>query len=283
MFVIIGIIVVIASVVVGFTMAGGNLMLIIQIAEFVIICGVAFGSMLIMAPLTLLKKIFSASLKSFAGFHVSKKEYLELLKSFNDLFLLAQRDGLIALERHVENPNESDFLARNKKFIKNEVARDLFCDTLKVLLSGGIKPHEVEMVIDTEIETFEAEQKPVHSTLAKIADAMPGLGIVAAVLGVIVTMTMINEGAEAVGKHVAAALVGTFLGILLSYGFLNPLATNIELNLEHEVQFLETIKACVTTYSKGAAPIIAVEVARRTIPSDSRPTFQELESYIRGK
>jgi chemotaxis protein MotA len=137
--------------------------------------------------------------------------------------------------------------------------------------------------MDTEIETYETENKPIAELLTKLGDSFPGLGIVAAVLGIIVTMSSINEGAEVVGHHVAAALVGTFLGVLLAYGFVGPLATNIEHNVETQVRFMETIKTAVVAYAKGNPPIVAVEIARRTLFQDVRPTFSELESYLRGK
>jgi chemotaxis protein MotA len=196
---------------------------------------------------------------------------------------LAQRDGLLAIEKHIENPEESDVLGANQKFIKNAHAKTFFCDIMKVMLSGGIPPHELETLIDSEIEIFELENKSIPSILQKTADALPGLGIVAAVLGIIVTMGSINAGAEAVGHHVASALVGTFLGVLLSYGVFNPLATNIEHVIEARVRFLHTIKSCIVAYAKGNPPIVAVEISRRTIYSDDRPTFQELENFIRGK
>ncbi|MCH7962676.1 MAG: flagellar motor stator protein MotA [Bacteroidetes bacterium] len=283
MYVIIGFFVVIVSILVGFTIAGGEVLILLQWAEFLIIIGVAIGSVLIMAPLSLLKKMIASLSKAIKPAHYSKQDYLELLKSFNDLFLVAQRDGLLAIEKHVENPDESDILSQNKKFIENETAKNMFTDTMKVMLSGGIPPHELENLIDTEIETFEIEARPISETISKIGDAMPGLGIVAAVLGIIITMSSINEGAEVVGRHVAAALVGTFLGVLMAYGFINPLATNLELGLEDEMRYLETIKASIVAFAKGNPPIIAVEIARRTIFSDERPTFSELENYMRGK
>jgi chemotaxis protein MotA len=141
----------------------------------------------------------------------------------------------------------------------------------------------LESLIDSEIEVFELENKSVPAILQKTADALPGLGIVAAVLGIIITMGAISDGPEKVGHHVASALVGTFLGVLLSYGFFNPLATNIEHSIESRVRFLHTIKACIVAYAKGNPPIIAVEIARRTIFSDDRPSFQELENFVRGK
>lgn len=283
MFVIVGIAVVIIAIVVGFLIAGGNLVLLIQWSEFIVIGGAAIGSLLISAPLSLLKKIFAEIPKTFSPEHYSKQDYMELLKSFNDLFLVAQRDGLLAIEKHIENPKESDLLSKNKKFVNNEVTRNFFCDTMKVMLSGGIPPHELENVIDTEIETFEMELKPVPSSLTRVGDSLPGLGIVAAVLGIIVTMASIDKGAEVVGHHVAAALVGTFLGVLTSYGFVNPLAAHIEHNMENKLRVFETIKACIVSYAKGNPPIIAIEIARRTIFTDDRPSFSELENFVRGK
>lgn len=230
-----------------------------------------------------LKKMIAAIPKTMTKKEDSKEESLNLLKSFYDLFVLAQRNGLLSLEKHVENPAQSEVLSKNEKLLKNEIVLAFVCDTLKVMLSGGIPPHEIEELMETEIDTIVHEKKPVTAIMTKVSDALPGLGIVAAVLGIIVTMGSINAGAEAVGKHVAAALVGTFLGVLLSYGFMGPLVTNIELMFEEEIRYMETIKACIVAYSKGNPPIIAVEIARRTIATDYRPTFSELEQYLRGK
>jgi chemotaxis protein MotA len=283
MFIIIGAIVVMAAVVIGFTMAGGNLAVLLQISEFITIGGAVLGSVLISASPTVIKKIIAAIPKAISGAHSSKSDYLELLKSFYDLFLIAQRDGLLAIEKHIEKPKESEIISRNKQFVGNEVALSFFCDTLKVMLSGGVPPHELESLMEVEIDTYSSESHPVPAIISKVGDALPGLGIVAAVLGIIVTMGSIDKGAEVVGHHVAAALVGTFLGVLLSYGFINPLATNIEHVIEGEVRYLETIKSAIVAYAKGNPPIVAVEIARRTIFSDARPSFTELESYLRGK
>jgi len=283
MFIIIGALVVLVSLVVGYMMAGGQLYVLLQINEFIVIGGAALGSLLIMAPLEVIKKIIASIPKAIGAKHAHKEDNLELLKAFYELFLVAQRDGLLAIEKHIESPESSEILSKSELFIKNPVVVAYVCDTLKVMLSGGVPPHEVEALMDLEIETFEAENKPAGHLIAKVGDSFPGLGIVAAVLGIIITMGSINDGAEAVGHHVAAALVGTFLGILLSYGFVGPLATNIEHLLEDEVRFMETIKACVIAYAKGNPPIVAVEIARRTLFQDVRPSFQELESYLRGK
>lgn len=283
MFVIIGILVVIGAVIGGFIFAGGQPALLIQPAEFIVIVGAALGSLLIASPLELIKKIVASLPKLFKSESYTKQDYMEMLKSFNDLFLLAQREGLLAIEKHIETPEQSDILSKSKKFIENTTARSFFCDTMKVMLSGGVPPHELENLIDTEIETLETETKPVINVISKVGDAFPGLGIVAAVLGIIITMGSIDEGAEVVGHHVAAALVGTFLGVLMAYGFVNPISTNMENSLEHKVRYLQTIKACIVAYAKGNPPIIAVEIARRTLFSDVRPTFSELEGFIRGK
>ena len=283
MFIFIGVAIIIVAIVSGFLFAGGNLILLLQWSEIMIIGGAAIGSILIASPLSLVKKIIAEIPKALKPNHFTKQDYLVLLKSFNELFLLAQRDGLLAIEKHIENPLESDILSQNKKFVENEMMRNFFADTMKVMLSGGVPPHELEDLIDTEIETYEMESKPVPSTLNRVGDSLPGLGIVAAVLGIIVTMASIDKGAEVVGEHVAAALVGTFLGVLSAYGFVNPLAANLEHNIENRIRVFYTIKACIVAYAKGNPPIIAIEIARRTIFSDERPTFTELENYVRGK
>lgn len=283
MLIIIGLLIVAVSVVVGFVMAGGNLILLLQWAEFVVIGGAAIGSFIIATPMEKIKKVMKSIPEAIKGEKFSKEDYLELLKSFNDLFLVAQRDGLLSIESHVEKPEESEILSRSKKFINNPYMKNFFCDTMKIMLSGSVPPHELESLMDMEMETFEVEHHPVSNSVAKVGDALPGLGIVAAVLGIIVTMSHIDDGAAAVGAHVAAALVGTFLGVLLSYGFVNPLSVSIENLNEHKLRYLETIKASVLAYAKGNPPIVSVEIARRTIFSDERPTFSELENYMRGK
>jgi len=283
MFVIIGFVVVTASVIVGFTMAHGNLATLIQPAEFVTIGGAALGSLLIASPLPLIKKIISAVTNSLKSHGNTKQDYMQMLKAFSDLFLIAQREGLLAIEKHIEAPDKSDILKKADKFIHDNYRKNFFCDTMKVMLAGSVPPHELEGLMDAEIETYEKENRPVFEGLGRVGDSLPGLGIVAAVLGIIVTMGSINAGAEAVGKHVAAALVGTFLGVLLAYGYVNPLAANIAHSMEENVQDLQIIKAYILAYAKGNPPFVAAEIARRSIFLDQRPTFVELETTLRGK
>lgn len=283
MFVIIGLVIVIVAVLLGYVMGHGNLILLIQPAEYITIIGAAIGSLVVASSSSMLKKIVAGLVGTMKSNHIHKQDYLEILKSFNDLFLEAQRDGLLSIESHIEKPEESKFLNRNAKFIGDKFVTNFFCDSMKILLTGSVPPHELENLIDTEIESYEMEYKPVAGAVSKVGDAFPGLGIVAAVMGIIITMSKVDEGAAAVGMHVAAALVGTFLGVLMSYGVVGPLASKMEHDIEDRVRYLQTIKAAIVAYAKGNPPIIAVEIARRTIFSDERPSFAELEGYMRNK
>lgn len=279
----VGIIVVLGAVIGGFAMSGGDLHVLNQPNEVIVIVGSAIGSVLISTPMPMIKKMTSAFIGAIKGFHVSKQDYLELFKSFNELFLVAQRDGLLSIESHIENPKESTILSQNKKFVEDESATDFFCDSMKVMLTGSVPPHDLEELMDSDIETFEAENAPIAGSWATVGDAFPALGIVAAVLGIIITMGSIDDGPAAVGHHVAAALVGTFLGILLSYGIVGPIAVKIHHDIDDKMKHLQTIKTAILAYAKGNPPMIALEIARRTIFSDNRPTFGELENFLRGK
>lgn len=283
MLVVVGLIAVIGSILVGFTFAGGKVIVLFQWSEFLIIVGTATGSVLISTPKNMLKKIWNAVLDSFRSETRTRQSYLQLLRTFNDLFVIAQRDGLRALEEHVEEPLKSPVLSKNPAFVHDTFSCNFFCDAMRLHLAGGVSAHELERMVDAEIETFEMESRPVSAVLLKVADSLPGLGIVAAVLGIIVTMSSVDQGAAYVGKHVAAALVGTFLGVLLCYGFMSPLASKVEHAMDNKVRYLETIKTCIIAYARGHSPILAVEMARRAIPSESRPGFLELERYIRRR
>jgi chemotaxis protein MotA len=278
----VGLIIVVVAVLGGFIIAKGNPLLLLQPAEFIVIGGAAAGSLVIMSKASELKEIFAILPKLFKPAKGQKQENLDILKTLFDFFVLAQKDGIIAIERHIEKPDQSEILSKNHLLMNNPFISAFFCDTLKLILSG-VNPQEVEMILDQDIETYEDERKGLSNRVAVISESFPGLGIVAAVLGVILTMKSISEGAEAVGEHIAAALVGTFLGVLLCYGVVGPLATLMEHHIEEEIRLLRTIKGCIVSYSKGYSPIIAVELARRTIQASDRPTFQELESFVRGK
>lgn len=279
----VGILVVLGAVISGFILSGGDVHLLLQPYEVLVIVGAAIGSVIISTPMPMIKKLVAGVLGAIKGFHVSKQDYLELLKSFNELFLVAQRDGLLSIESHIENPKESTILSQNKKFITDDFVVNFFCDSMKVMLTGSVPPHDLEELMSSEIETYEIENNPVAGTIATMGDAFPALGIVAAVLGIIITMGSINEGPEVVGHHVAAALVGTFLGVLLAYGIVGPISVKMHHDIEDKKRHLETIKTAVLAYAKGNPPIIALEIARRTIFSENRPSFTELENFLRGK
>ncbi len=277
MFVIIGAVVVVISVLGGFAMAGGPFLILMQISEFVIIGGATVGMLLISAPMRMLKQVGGKVGMLFKPDPYTKEEYLRLLQSLFELFHVATRDGLINVEQHVENPSKSAIFARNKFLLSNHHAIDFLCDTLKLMLSGGVPAQDVEVLLDGDSDTHHEEVAGYPAIFSKIGDSLPGLGIVAAVLGIIIVMQHVDAGAAEVGHHVAAALVGTFIGILLSYGFVGPMATNMEYQNAAEARYMSCIKAGVIAYAKGNPPVMAVEYARRVIYSDLRPSFRETE------
>lgn len=277
MFVIIGAVVVIAAVLGGFKEAGGPLLVLIQIAEYIIILGATIGMLMISAPMRMLKQMGGKLSAVVKPDPYSKEEYLRLLQSLFELFHVATRDGLINVEQHVENPSKSAIFARNKFLLGNHHAIDFLCDTLKLMLSGGVPAQDVEVLLDADTDTHHEEAAAYPAIFSKIGDSLPGLGIVAAVLGIIIVMQNVDAGAAAVGAKTAAALVGTFLGILVSYGFVGPLATNMEYMNAAEARYISCIKAGLIAYAKGNPPVMAVEYARRVIYSDLRPTFRETE------
>ncbi|MGC9077463.1 MAG: flagellar motor stator protein MotA [Candidatus Kapaibacteriota bacterium] len=281
MFVIIGAIVVLISIVGGLIIAGGNPLTLIVPAEYIIIGGAALGSLLIANPLPILKKIISGVLGTLKGAKVNKAAYIELLQLLYELFQFAKREGLIAIESHIENPEQSSIFSKYPSFLANKPAVEFLTDTLKVVLSGGVPAHDLEELMDIDIENIlEEEQIPAQS-LQTLAEAFPGLGIVAAVMGIIVTMASVSEGAEAVGHHVASALVGTFLGVLMCYGIIGPIASIMNKIVQKEMKYLQAIKAAVLAFAKGAPASVAIEYGRRSIDPENRPTFQETEQAIK--
>lgn len=278
----VGFFVVIGAVLGGFMMAGGNPMLIWQPAEFIIILGAAIGSVLISTPMKLLSKVFSHAVSAILGRGFTKKQYFELLSMLYEIFQTAKKDGILGLEQHVEEPNGSAIFTKYPSFLKNHEAVHFLTDTMKVIIAGGVPPFELEALMETDIDTHHQDSHRLPGVLAKVSDAMPGLGIVAAVLGIVITMQAIDGPPEEIGHHVGAALVGTFLGVLAAYGFIGPLATSIEYSVEDESRYIGCIKAGVVAFAKDVPPLIAVEFARRSISADVRPTFKELESALRG-
>lgn len=282
MFVIIGCVVVFGSVIGGYILHGGPLLVLIQISEFIIIGGAAIGALLISAPTNILKKIVSKVVGSLKGSKIDKQNSLKLLKLMYEIFQMTRKDGLLALESHVENPEKSSIFTKYPEILQQKSVLLFMCDTLRLIVMGGIIPHDIESIMDVDIETHHQDNTKPGMILQKIGDSMPGLGIVAAVLGIVITMQAINGPPEEIGHKVAAALVGTFLGIFLSYGFIQPLATNIDMDVEKESNMFEAIKAGIVSLAKGFNPIVSVEFARRAMSSEYRPSFQEMEDFVKG-
>jgi chemotaxis protein MotA len=281
MLLIVGSVVVIAAIMAGYLMEGGAVMALFQPAELVIIGGAALGSMLISTPMPLLKRL-AGSLGGFFKSGPGKSEYLEMLGMMYQTFRLTQQSGVMALEAHCDDPNGSSIFSRFPKFLANHHAVDFFTDSIRVIIMGGVSPFDLEAMMDIDLEVHHHEALKPAQALAKVGDALPGMGIVAAVLGVVITMGAIDGPPSEIGHKVGAALVGTFLGILLCYGFVGPMATSLEHNVDFEGQYLGTIKSGVLALSKGLAPAIAVEFARRSIPAELRPSFSETEAYCRA-
>ncbi len=286
MFVIIGVAVVFVCVFGGFLWAAhfntDAIAFFLHPYEYIIIGGATVGSMLISNPLSLNIKIIQGLFGTLKGAKINKQSYLDLLKLLYELFQFAKREGLIALEQHIETPDQSSIISKYPTFLANHHAVDFLCDTLKVVLSGGVPAHELEELMELDIENLHEEEHYAPAALNTVSDALPGLGIVAAVLGIIVTMLAITEGAETVGKKVGGALVGTFMGVLLAYGFVGPFARNMERTVQKEAKYLECIKAALLAFAKSMPPSVAVEYGRRAIDPENRPSFKETEENIKS-
>lgn len=281
MFIIIGIIVVLGCVIGGFLMINGPLGALVQPSELVVIGGAALGSMIAANPpkfLTLILKKLPAALK---GSPYNKTTYAEVLRMQYDVFVNAKKGGLLSIEEDVNQPASSSIFSKYPKFLANHHATEFFCDTMKMLVNGAAQPEELEMAMEAELETHHEENAIVPTLLMRVSDSLPGLGIVAAVLGIVVTMQHLDGPPEELGHHVGAALVGTFLGLLFSYGMLAPVANNLE-NLAHdEARYFACLKAGLVAFANGSAPATAVEFARKAVYSFERPSTTELEPQLK--
>lgn len=283
MFAIIGIVVVFGAILGGFLMEKGPVPVLLQPAELVIIGGAAIGTLLIANPLGLIIRIFKSVLGILGGGKYSNKAvYLESLKMLSDIFTFARKSGMAKLEEDVENPEKSSVFSKYPKFVKDHHLLYFVCDTLRMAVAGVVAPHDLDDMIEKDIEIHHAEALAPAKALAVVSDALPGLGIVAAVLGVVITMSALGGPPEEIGHKVAAALVGTFLGILLSYGVVSPIAANLEKTIDAEGQFYQVLRAGLMAFAKGMAPMIAVEFSRRAIPHELRPSFKEMETACKG-
>lgn len=276
----IGVATVILCVIGGFLAQGGHLVVLWQPFELLIIFGAACGAFIISNPLPVIKRTLGALGLLLKGSPYSKEAYLELLSLLYTVFKLAKTKGMLSLEAHVEKPDESTLWQKFPIFSSDHHAMTFLCDYLRLLTLGTDNAHELETLIDEEIETHHAEQGQISSALQTMADGMPALGIVAAVLGVIHTMGSITEPPEVLGHLIGGALVGTFLGVLLSYGFIAPMAAALKARYDAEVKYFLCIKAGLLAYLQGYAPAVAVEFARKALLSNVRPTFYEVEEAV---
>lgn len=281
MLILVGAFIVLAATLGGFLMEGGNPMVLVQVSEFVVILGVAAGVLVIASPGHVLKEIVHKVKGAIGGKTAGRAEFNDLLKLLYEIFLMGRRNGLIALEEHVMEPEKSALFQKYPSVLKHHERVEFLCNGLKPVIDGKIKPDQLEQLMEVELKAKAAEaEHPVH-ILQLVSDSLPGIGIVAAVLGIINTMAAISEGPAKVGEHVASALTGTLLGIFVAYGFVSPLANRIKFNNGSDEQCLKCIMQAVAGFAKGLAPLTAVEIARRSLDSSVQPGSAELEASLK--
>jgi chemotaxis protein MotA len=282
MLIIVGAIIVVASTVGGFMLAGGKPILLLHLSEFVVILGISAGMIVIASPAHVLKEVLRKTLKAIKGKSEGKKEFNELLMLLYEIFMVGRRNGLIALEEHVMEPKKSSIFVKYPSVMNNHERLEFMINGLKPVIDGKIKPDQLEDLMTAELDAKAVEaEHPLH-VLQLLADSLPAIGIVAAVLGIINTMSAIAEGPEAVGEKVAAALTGTLLGIFIAYGFVSPLGARLKSNGAADEQFLNCIMHAVAGFAKGLAPLTAVEIARRSLSSHVQPGGAELEAALKN-
>lgn len=280
---IIGSLVVVASVLGGFVLSHGRLAALWQPFELLIIGGAAFGGFLISNPMKVVKEVFAGVFSVLKGPRYKKQDYLDILSLMYEVLSSARKNGMMSLEAHVEDPHASALFSKYPKIIKDHHLIEFITDCLRMIVSGNMSPHELEPLLEMELETHHHEAEAPAHALSKVSDALPGFGIVAAVLGIVTTMGAIGGDISVVGEHVAAALVGTFLGILLAYGFIGPLSVAMEVRAKEDSKAFECVKAALVSNLHGYNPNIAVEFARKTLSVNVRPSFADFEAHIRGQ
>lgn len=275
----VGIIIVFAMVFGGFLLAGGNMSIIFKAAplEMMIIGGSALGAYVISNPMKIIKAGFKLSFKAMTAKGPQKTDYLELLQMLFQLFQVFRKEGPQGIEKHIENPDQSDIFKAYPSVMKNHHAVEFICDTMKMTLSADLSPYDVEELLDNDIKAIHAEEHMAQHAVQMVADGFPGLGIVAAVLGIVKTMAHLTDGVEKIGALVAGALVGTMLGVFGAYGLIGPTATKMAADIEAEGRYLQCIKAAIVSLQRGSPAIVCIEYARRSIMPEERPTFDELD------
>ena len=283
MFAIVGILLVFAAVIGGFLMEKGHIEVLVQPAELLIIVGASMGTLLVANPMHVLKGIVGGLKGVLGGSPFNRERYLSTLKMMYQFLNKVRKEGLLSVEMDVEKPQESAVFKNYPEFLNDHHARDFVCDTLRMAITGGVEPFDMDQMMELDMEVHHQEATEPVSALSTMADALPGLGIVAAVLGVVITMGALGGPPEEIGRHVAAALVGTFLGILLCYGVVGPLAANMRKMAEEQNEYLHVLRVLLLAFLKGSAPMIAIEMGRRAIPASARPSFDEMEKTCKNK
>ncbi len=282
MFSIIGIVVVFGCIVGGYLMEHGNIKVLLQPAELLIIGGAAVGTVLISNPIHTLKSIIAGVVGVFGSSKYNTEHYTNSLKMMYELLQKARKEGLVALETDIEEPDKSPLFSKYEAFVKDHHAVAFVCDTMRMAVSGGVEVFDLDQMLEVDMDVHHHGATEPVTSLSTMADSLPGLGIVAAVLGVVITMSAMGGPPEEIGKKVAAALVGTFLGILLCYGLVGPLASRMGKMADEQHAFLLVLRVTMIAFLKGVAPIMAVEIGRRTVPGHVRPSFQAVEEACRG-
>jgi chemotaxis protein MotA len=282
MFAIIGILVVFGSVIGGFLMEKGHIMVLVQPAEFLILVGASIGTLLVANPIHIIKGILGGLIGVLKGSPFSKARYLSTIKMMYQFLNKVRKEGLLSVENDVEKPAESSIFKNYPEFLNDHHARDFVCDTLRTAITGGVEPFDMDQMMELDMEVHHHEATQPVNALNTVADALPGLGIVAAVLGVVITMGSLGGPPEEIGEKVAAALVGTFLGILLCYGVAGPLSSSMAKAADDQNEYLHVLRVLLLAFLKGSAPMIAIEMGRRAIPSHVRPSFDEMEKNCKA-
>ncbi len=281
MLILVGYVIVMAATLGGFMIAGGNPVVLLHVSEFVVIGGIAAGVLVVASPSKTLKHTLHASIVALKGALPGRSDYMDLFKILYELFMTGKKSGLIALDEHVSSPETSAIFQKYPGFLKHKDRREFLCGALKPIIDGKIKPDQLQPLLEAEIKTREEEAHGPIVVLNLVGDSLPGIGIIAAVLGIINTMAAIADGPEAVGQKVAAALTGTFLGILGAYGFINPLTNRIRFNDEAEVKFFQCMATAISAFARGLAPIMAIEIARRGLDASLAPGADALELELK--
>jgi chemotaxis protein MotA len=282
MFAIIGIIVVFGAVIGGFLMEKGHIEVLLQPAELLIIAGAGLGTLLVANPMYVLKAIVGGLKGVIGTSKFGRERYLNTLRMMYQFLNKVRKEGLLSVEMDVEKPKESSIFKNYPEFINDHHARDFVCDTLRMAITGGVEPFDMDQMMDLDMEVHHNEATTPITALSTMADSLPGLGIVAAVLGVVITMGALGGPPEEIGHKVGAALVGTFLGILLCYGLVGPLAQNMSKSADEHHAYLAVLRVLLLSFLKGSAPMIAIEMGRRAIPAYVRPSFDEMEKRCKG-